>query len=1049
MNNFWNRLAAFFPPDAGCSLPLIPAKSSHLRRPNRWLERCRLTGLASLVLAAAWLHGPVARAGFTLEMDVVRANPYGYSFGPNFMTNAATSDAPYGDYYITSYGYPTNGAAATYRYDTNGLAWLGSSYWGYNDYDTLIHDLTFGPWSILFTNASLTNVYYFNVTANLVSNEVPFLEMIHPTNGEVEVPLQPTFIWSGPTNYTDLVIYSGDESAGLPVTQTDWSDWTFSPGTNSFTVHYDLYDTNSLVSSVPLEAGGNSLAGWSSTAHLQDYAVVQFVAGSVDFNDTLGTTNLTWATSGDSAWFAETTNTWFGSMAAAQSGSVTNSQSSELSTTVTGPGILTFYWASQDDCANFDYEFDIDGGYQADINCGTAWSQAGPFIISAGQHTLSWITHANGDTDPTEAGFLDAVSFTPGSAPVITVNPFSQTNYPGYSVALYAEATSNPTATWQWYAAAGGTAIPYATNALFIPTNSGSDGVAGSYYAVAGNPFGTASTLTATVAFMSAAAPSNWSAAFACELDNSAQGPTTNYNLACVLDATGNLYTVGSINGTNTFGSNLLVSVNYQSCASVLKQAAAGTPIWGLCVSNTPTGSSYSESVALAPGNGCYVAGNFGGTNWLGTNLLLDTAGASTFLARIDAGGNLLWVRTVTGGYNFTEYHELAADAAGNVTLSALISGATSFGGTNLTVTGQQGLLAQFDANGNVRWLQVPSAWPTYLVSDGKRLYGSMGGGATNYIGGVTNVSDRKRVLFCLNATNGQAQWLAPLGGGLDTGNPGGFDDDDVLVAVAGTNVFAAGSAWGSNAVFGSLSITFPAAKGQYLARYDADGVPQSAAAFGSQFTWPWAVQADAEGNVYVGGDFDTYSIFGRDIIAAPFYATVQSLGSLEDRIPGQGFLAKFDRNGNPLWARLAESEGSYLNCRDLALAADGIWACGFFNQVAVFGAMDISGAITVEGSGLTTINYHPDGFMAKMVQAAAPLPVTLSSLTNAGGNFQFSFLSQSAFSHDVQYRTNLVAGTGWQTCSNVTGDGTLKTIVVPLSLFSPARQGFIRVSTQ
>jgi hypothetical protein len=75
--------------------------------------------------------------------------------------------------------------------------------------------------------------------------------------------------------------------------------------------------------------------------------------------------------------------------------------------------------------------------------------------------------------------------------------------------------------------------------------------------------------------------------------------------------------------------------------------------------------------------------------------------------------------------------------------------------------------------------------------------------------------------------------------------------------------------------------------------------------------------------------------------------------------------------------------------------------------------------------------------------------PVALLNPHNTGGAFQFQFLSQVSFTHAVQYRTNLVAGSNWQTYSNVTGDGALKTIPVPLSIFNPAKQGFIRVSTQ
>jgi hypothetical protein len=45
-------------------------------------------------------------------------------------------------------------------------------------------------------------------------------------------------------------------------------------------------------------------------------------------------------------------------------------------------------------------------------------------------------------------------------------------------------------------------------------------------------------------------------------------------------------------------------------------------------------------------------------------------------------------------------------------------------------------------------------------------------------------------------------------------------------------------------------------------------------------------------------------------------------------------------------------------------------------------------------------------------------------------------------------YRTNLAIG-AWLTNSTVSGDGTMKIISLPYSIFSPAKQGFIRVSTQ
>ena len=141
-------------------------------------------------------------------------------------------------------------------------------------------------------------------------------------------------------------------------------------------------------------------------------------AGS-DFNMALNTTDLAWTTGGDTSWLVETTNTQ-DSVSAAQSGSVTGNQSSTLSVTVTGPGTLTFYWSSiaEDPNFGFDYEFDIDGLYANDIYGDNPWVQDGPYQVGSGQHTFTWTTYANGDTDPTEAGFLDQVSFANSGVPL-------------------------------------------------------------------------------------------------------------------------------------------------------------------------------------------------------------------------------------------------------------------------------------------------------------------------------------------------------------------------------------------------------------------------------------------------------------------------------------------------------------------------------------------------------------------------------------------------------------------------------------------------------
>ena len=97
---------------------------------------------------------------------------------------------------------------------------------------------------------------------------------------------------------------------------------------------------------------------------------------------------------------------------------------------------------------------------------------------------------------------------------------------------------------------------------------------------------------------------------------------------------------------------------------------------------------------------------------------------------------------------------------------------------------------------------------------------------------------------------------------------------------------------------------------------------------------------------------------------------------------------------------------------------------------------------------GSTAIIWNPAGVLAKVTDIASPFPVTLINAGTSSFDFQFQFLSQSGFNHDVLYATNLQTGT-WKNFTTIQGDGTLKTVFIPLSFFSNSHQGFVRVTTR
>jgi hypothetical protein len=603
--------------------------------------------------------------------------------------------------------------------------------------------------------------------------------------------------------------------------------WDYILESNSTLTNYSSY--NGLLDDLQIYSG--VLSG-SAVAYLYNNpgSIVRNTAAQ-DFNRALNTTGLPWTTSGYANWFVESTNTYDG-VSAAQSGGVINNQTSTLSVTVTGPGTLTFYWASQDDCNNFYYEFAIDGISKDSIQCSQSWSlevdpQTGlPYTIPAGQHTLTWTTYANSDTDPTEAGFLDQVNYVPDTAPTITLNPFSQTNYPGYSVWLSANATSNPTATWQWYEVGHGV-ITNATSSYYIPTNSGTAGVAGSYYAIASNIVGSAITTTVSVSFVSAALPPDWSLALKSPFQSVDSGMfNKDYYYGCAVDPAGDVYVAAQYYGNmdvivDYVAANVLTAVGTNGAAALVKHAANGKPIWGVGLTNNqPASYSYGVDVAPAPGNGAYFESAVIGTNWLGTNSFANNGSGSILLSRFDANGSNIWSRligTTTGVFGL--YNTLVSDDSGNVTVAGIMSGTVDVGGTNLTApSGTVGFMVQYDANSTVRWAQTFPDFPFNLADSGGKLYVSLqsinSSGVINVsIGALSNVTDRAWGVACLNATNGQALWLRGMGEQYGA-NYTGVSDDVPLISVSGSDVFLIGTAYGSSAVFGGLSVSWSGARG-------------------------------------------------------------------------------------------------------------------------------------------------------------------------------------------------------------------------------------------
>jgi hypothetical protein len=133
---------------------------------------------------------------------------------------------------------------------------------------------------------------------------------------------------------------------------------------------------------------------------------------TIGLPDALDATALSWTSGGSQAWRGQVLTTHDG-VDAGRSGIPGGGQSSWVQTTVTGPGIVSFWWKVSSESGHDYLRFAIDGVEQAGSISGEVNWQQKELSVAAGTHTLSWtyakdFSGASGD----DAGWLDQVVYS-------------------------------------------------------------------------------------------------------------------------------------------------------------------------------------------------------------------------------------------------------------------------------------------------------------------------------------------------------------------------------------------------------------------------------------------------------------------------------------------------------------------------------------------------------------------------------------------------------------------------------------------------------------
>ena len=415
------------------------------------------------------------------------------------------------------------------------------------------------------------------------------------------------------------------------------------------------------------------------------------------------------------------------------------------------------------------------------------------------------------------------------------------------------------------------------------------------------------------------------------------------------------------------------------------------------------TNNEEGMNIATDASGNVYVVGNDDGPSiTFGSTTL---SGFYNFIVKYSPSGTVLWAKSLGG-----EADGVITDNAGNVYITGSYGGTKSFGTTVLTAVGSVDVfIAKLDASGNFMWAKsaggIDSDNGNKIATDGTGnlfitgcFYNSSATFGTTTL--IHDPSTGPDFFIAKYDLSGNFIWAKNAGGNRDDNGYG-------ITADAAGNSYVTGSFQSDSIKFGTTATLFSTAPGGYdmfIAKYDPSGNVLWSKGIEGMWgnTIAYDIKRDVANNLFMTGEFDgIYVKFGSDSLVN------HSSGGADI------FIAKYDSNGNPIWAK---SAGGTNNDYSKSLSVDGtgnIYSIGYFTSPTLFFMADTS---LTNSSGTASYNifvskYNNSGswqWSEKMGGAGTDIGFGEAIATGTGDNVYFTgdFFS-SSFSFGSTTLTN------------------------------------------
>ena len=326
--------------------------------------------------------------------------------------------------------------------------------------------------------------------------------------------------------------------------------------------------------------------------------------------------------------------------------------------------------------------------------------------------------------------------------------------------------------------------------------------------------------------------------------------------------------------------------------------------------SNSVSGSSSGNGVAVDGSGNIYVTGGFSDTMRLGTWTLVPQGRADIFLIKYDNLGNIIWARRAGGTSSSSDAASgIAVDATGFIYITGNFSRQATF--SNISVTGRSSsrdiFIAKYNPGGTAIWVRTVTGDPalSWQISSYDIAVSSLGYvyvtgtilGDCTFGSTTVSVPTASSVFVARYHISGSFNWVR-VGEAVSTptnsfGFPRGIEVNN------NEEIFVTGSFQGPLNFDGiSLNSTGTHGHDMFLIKYNGAGDIQWARRGGAPNNSDNAasIEVDNGGNCYVvGGFYNTATFYGPGF---PTNINVTSNGGSD------AYLAKYDNGGTPIWVK-------------------------------------------------------------------------------------------------------------------------------------------------